>query len=218
VAVDQALAAVPGDCPFAYDQIRCLHPFTPEPLPADLEQFLAAGPPPVYLGFGSMTDPDPGATTRRFLDAIAQLGGRALISRGWARLGAGPLPAGVMAIDPVSHVSLFPRLAAVVHHGGAGTTHTAARAGVPQVIVPHVLDQFYFARCAESLGVAPPPLRRTRFDVPRLVATLRGVLDSRTLGVRARDLAARLADLGPITPNVAAILDAPSRRARKLAA
>jgi vancomycin aglycone glucosyltransferase len=214
VAVDAPLAAMPDDCPFPFDQIRCLHPFDPEPLPADLERFLAAGSPPVYLGFGSMPDPDPRTTTRRLLDALARLGCRALISRGWAGLGEGPLPAGVMAIEPVSHASLFPRLAAVVHHGGAGTTHTAARAGVPQIVVPHVLDQFYFARRAEQLGVAPPAIRRSRLDVVRLTAALRSVLETPTFAACARDLARRLAALGPVVPDVAVVLGAPRRAAR----
>jgi UDP:flavonoid glycosyltransferase YjiC (YdhE family) len=218
VAVDRALAAMPADCPVGYDQIRCLHPFEPEPLPAALEQFLAAGAPPVFLGFGSMPDPAPDATTRRVLDAIARLGCRALISRGWAGLGDGPLPAGVMAIDPVPHASLFPRLAAVVHHGGAGTTHTAARAGVPQVIVPHVLDQFYFARRVSSLGVGPSPIPRARLDATRLATTLGDVLGSRAFAACARDLARRLGDLGPTRPEASVILGAPRRRSPSLAA
>jgi UDP:flavonoid glycosyltransferase YjiC (YdhE family) len=112
-----------------------------------------------------------------------------------------------MAIDPVSHASLFPRLAAVVHHGGAGTTHTASRAGVPQIIVPHVLDQFYFARCVQSLGVAPPPIARAKLSVARLAATLRDTLESQGLSERAADLARQLADLGPVSPDASKVLD-----------
>jgi UDP:flavonoid glycosyltransferase YjiC (YdhE family) len=207
VAVDSPLAAMPADCPFAHDQIRCLHPFEPETLPADLERFLDAGPPPVHFGFGSMTDPDPATTTGRLLEAIGRLGCRALVERGWAGLGDGPLPEGVMAIDPVPHASLFPRLAAVVHHGGAGTTHTAARAGVPQIVVPHVLDQFYFARRVESLGIGPAPIPRASLNVRRLAAAVRDTLESQDLSARAADLAKRLADLGPVRPDVDRLLD-----------
>jgi UDP:flavonoid glycosyltransferase YjiC (YdhE family) len=207
VAVDRALAPMPDDCPLAHDQIRCLHPFEDEPLPDDLERFLDAGPPPVYLGFGSMTDPDPMRTTADLLATIGRLGCRALISRGWAGLGDGPLPDGVMAIDPVSHASLFPRLRAVVHHGGAGTTHTASRAGVPQIVVPHVLDQFYFARCVQTLGVAPPAIPRAKLSVARLAATLRDTLENENLSARAADLARRLADLGPVRPDAGTVLE-----------
>jgi UDP:flavonoid glycosyltransferase YjiC (YdhE family) len=206
VAVDRPLAPMPEDCPVANDQIRCLHPFEGEPLPDDLERFLDAGPPPIYFGFGSMTDPDPARTTERLLDAVTRLGCRAVISRGWAGLGDGPLPDGVMAIDPVSHASLFPRLGAVVHHGGAGTTHTASRAGVPQIVVPHVLDQFYFARRVQALGVAPPPIPRAKLGVARLVATVRDTLENQNLSARAADLARQLADLGPVSPQASAVL------------
>jgi vancomycin aglycone glucosyltransferase len=196
VAVDRHLAPVPEDCPFACDQIRCLHPLAGEPLPEKLQSFLEAGPPPVFLGFGSMTDPDPARTTRRLLGAIEQLGCRALVSRGWAGLGDGPLPEGVMAIEPVSHASLFPRLAAVVHHGGSGTTHTAARAGVPQIIIPHVLDQFYFGLRIADLGVGPPPIPRARLSIERLMETLGATLENELVSERARELAERLAELG----------------------
>jgi vancomycin aglycone glucosyltransferase len=215
VAVDRALAPMPDDCPIAYDQIRCLHPFEPGPLPDALERFLAAGPPPVYFGFGSMTDPDPVATTRRLLEAIARLGCRALVGRGWAGLGDGDLPDGVMAVGPLPHASLFPRVAAVVHHGGAGTTHTAARAGVPQVVVPHVLDQFYFARRVQALGVGPAPVPRAGFAVRRLTAAVRDTLESRALATRAADLGERLADLGPVRPDTDRLIGAsPMRRPR----
>jgi len=123
--------------------LGCLHPFEPGPLPEKLEAFLDAGEPPVYVGFGSMTDPDPAAATRVVLEAVARAGVRAVLSRGWAGLGGVPLPSEVMEIGPVSHASLFARVAAVVHHGGAGTTTTAARAGAPQILVPHILDQFH---------------------------------------------------------------------------
>jgi len=188
---------VPDDCAFAVDQIRCRHPLEGEPLPRKLEGFLESGPPPVYLGFGSMTDPDPARTTQRLLDAITRLGCRALISKGWAGIGDGALPEGVMAIGAVSHASLFPRLAAVVHHGGAGTTHAAARAGVPQVIVAHVLDQFYFARRIHDLGVGPPAIPRARLTPERLAETLRATLDNDIVHERARALRAELDALGP---------------------
>jgi UDP:flavonoid glycosyltransferase YjiC (YdhE family) len=207
VAVDAPLAPMPADCPVAHDQIRCLHPFDREPLPDDLERFLDAGAPPVYLGFGSMTDPNPTRTTGQVLEAITRLGCRAIISRAWAGLGDGDLPEGAMAVDPVSHASLFPRCSAVVHHGGAGTTHTASRAGVPQVVVPHVLDQFYFARRVQALGVAPPPIPRAKFNVARLAATVRDTLERQNLSARAADLARQLADLGPVSPPASAVLD-----------
>jgi UDP:flavonoid glycosyltransferase YjiC (YdhE family) len=192
LAADAELGASPPNCRLPVDQIPCLHPFEPDPLPAKLAAFLAAGPAPVYLGFGSMTDPDPASTTRALLEMVSRVGCRALISEGWAGLGRGALPEGVMAVGAVSHPALFRRVAAVVHHGGAGTTTTAARAGVPQVVVPHLLDQHYWAHRVQLLGVASPPLRRTRFNAERLAETLSSTLENEHLAERARELGERL--------------------------
>jgi UDP:flavonoid glycosyltransferase YjiC (YdhE family) len=172
--------------------VGCLHPFAEEPLPPKLEAFLEAGPPPVYLGFGSMTDPDPARTTRCLLQALERAGLRAVVSEGWAGLGGGALPEGVLAIGPVSHAALFRRVAAVVHHGGAGTTTTAARAGAPQILVPHVLDQFWWARRVAELGLGPPGIPRRRMNAERLCEALRSLADNDLLAERAAAFGERL--------------------------
>ncbi|MEE9609112.1 MAG: glycosyltransferase [Myxococcota bacterium] len=200
LAADAALAPRPADCDFAVEQVRGLHPQGGEALPAKLEAFLDAGPPPVYLGFGSMPDPHPAATTRAVLDAVGAVGCRAVISRGWAGLGDGPLPGNVFVTGPVSHPRLFPRVAAAVHHGGAGTTTAVARAGVPQIVVPHIADQFYWGRRVSLLGLGPPPLPRAKLTAPRLAAALAAILDNELLAERAREFGARL---------LAALEDAP---------
>jgi len=192
LAVDPSLARAPADAPFPIDQMASLHPIEGEPLPAKLESFLEAGPPPVYLGFGSMPDPDPAGTTRTLVDAVTRVGCRAVIGAGWAELGDGPLPEGVLAIEAVSHPTLFPRCAAIVHHGGAGTTTTAARAGVPQIVVPHIADQFYWARRVTQLGVSVPAMARRRLDAAGLAAALETILDNEIVTERARDLGAQL--------------------------
>jgi UDP:flavonoid glycosyltransferase YjiC (YdhE family) len=192
LAVDRELAEVPADAPVPVDQVPCLHPFEAEALPAKLEAFLEAGPPPVYLGFGSMTDPRPHETTRALLEAVAALGVRAVIARGWAGLGDGPLPGDVFVTGPVAHAALFPRTAAVVHHGGAGTTATAARAGAPQVLMPHVLDQYYWARRVERLGLGPPAVRRRDFTPARLAQAIGEAVSNEVLAERARELGERL--------------------------
>ena len=206
LAVDRSLAPAPRDCPVPVEQLRCLHPHAPGPLPAKLESFLAAGPPPVFFGFGSMPDPDPRATTRRLLAAIETLGCRAIVSEGWAGLGEGALPEGVITIGAIDHASLFPRVAAVVHHGGSGTTHTAARAGAPQLVVPHVLDQFYFARRVVELGIGLAAPRPARLDEAGLVARLGALLDNEWLASRARELADELRALGPLEPDLDRVL------------
>ncbi|MEU5263096.1 glycosyltransferase [Amycolatopsis sp. NPDC021455] len=121
------------------------------PLPDELEEFLAAGPPPVYVGFGSIT-PSPDIA-RWSVEVSRARGCRVLVSRGWAGLAVD----GCFAIGDVNHQRLFGRLAAVVHHGGAGTTQTAARVGVPQVVVPiRLADNPYWAGqvAATKVGAA----------------------------------------------------------------
>jgi vancomycin aglycone glucosyltransferase len=163
----------------------------PQPLPAEVGAFLAAGEPPVYIGFGSMVDPDPAHTTRELVAAVKAAGVRALLSKGWAGLGAESLPPEVLSIGSVWHRALLPRLRAVVHHGGAGTTHAAVRAGVPQVIVPHILDQFYWSERMHQLGVAPAPFSRKQLGARRLAEALRWCLRPEPQQ-RARELAAGL--------------------------
>jgi UDP:flavonoid glycosyltransferase YjiC (YdhE family) len=192
LAADPELAPLPEDLRERALSIGCLHPSEGSALPPKLEGFLAAGAPPVYLGFGSMTDTDPAATTRLLLRAVELAGCRALVSEGWAGLGQQPLPEGVLAIGSVSHASLFPRLAAVVHHGGAGTTTTATRAGVPQIVVPHIFDQIYWGERVAALGAGPPPIPRTQLNAERLAAALREALENEVIQERARELAGRL--------------------------
>ncbi|MGH3678521.1 MAG: glycosyltransferase, partial [Mycobacterium sp.] len=121
------------------------------PLPADLEAFLEAGTPPVYVGFSSVRAPDDAA--RVAIEAIRAQGARVLVSRGWADLALIDDRDDCFVVGEVNHQALFPRLAAVVHHGGAGTTTTAARAGAPQVVVPQIADQPYWAGRVAALGI-----------------------------------------------------------------
>ncbi|MFD0366206.1 glycosyltransferase [Nocardia sp. GCM10030253] len=121
------------------------------PLPAELEAFLDAGTPPVYIGFGSMLVHNGIAGVA--IEAIRAHNRRVLLSRGWAELAAIDDLPDCMAVGEVNHQALFTRVAAVIHHGGAGTTTTAARAGVPQVVVPQMMDQSYWARRVVGLGI-----------------------------------------------------------------
>jgi vancomycin aglycone glucosyltransferase len=121
------------------------------PLPAELEAFLDAGPPPVYVGFGSMRAPNDMA--RVAIEAIRAQGRRVLVARGWAELDLIDDRDDCFAVGEVNQQALFGRVAAVVHHGGAGTTTTATRAGAPQVVVPQWADQPYFASRVADLGV-----------------------------------------------------------------
>jgi vancomycin aglycone glucosyltransferase len=121
------------------------------PLSPDIEAFLESGEPPVYFGFGSMrAAPDLG---RVMIQSARALGRRAILSRGWAELSLGDSEPDCLAVGEVNLQALFKRVAAVVHHGGAGTTTTAALAGTPQVVVPQIYDQHYWALRVQHLGI-----------------------------------------------------------------
>jgi UDP:flavonoid glycosyltransferase YjiC (YdhE family) len=120
--------------------------------PAQLSEFLAAGEAPIYIGFGSMG----GFDSRQLLEsAVGGLAGRrALFYPGWSGVQASDLPPNIFVIGNTPHDWLLPRTAVVVHHGGSGTTHSAARAGVPSVVVPFAGDQFFWADRLRRAGVA----------------------------------------------------------------
>ncbi|MEU4194903.1 glycosyltransferase [Kribbella sp. NPDC026611] len=123
------------------------------PLPDELQSFLDAGEPPVYVGLGSMAAYAPKSTAPAAIEAIRARGRRVVVARGWAGLDAVDDADDCLVIGTVNHQALFPRMAAIVHHGGAGTTTAAARAGVPQVIVPLIADQPYWAGRVVDLGI-----------------------------------------------------------------
>jgi len=123
------------------------------PLPADLEAFLAAGPPPVYVGFGSMPLHTARDVARVAVEAVRAHGRRVLLSSGWAGLAPADDRDDCLLVGEADHQALFGRVAAVVHHGGAGTTATAARAGTPQVVIPQAADQPYWAGRVADLGI-----------------------------------------------------------------
>ena len=157
--------------------------------PDQLVDFLAAGPPPVFVGFGSMTP-----THDRLHDVVAaavkRAGVRAVVQSGWAGL----RPAGddILLVGDLPHDWLFPRTAAVVHHAGAGTTGAGLRAGVPAVPVPVLLDQPFWADRLHRLGVAPQPLPLHELTADTLTDALRSCLDRPTYRDRATELSRRV--------------------------
>jgi vancomycin aglycone glucosyltransferase len=151
LAADAALAPVPATPGMEVFQTGAWVLEDSNPLPRELEEFLVAGEPPIYVGFGSMPARD--GVSRTLIDAARAVGRRVILSRGWAELRVIDDAIDCISVGDVSHQALFPRVAAVVHHGGAGTTARAARAGVPQVVVPMFSDQFYWQSRVSSLGL-----------------------------------------------------------------
>ncbi len=162
----------------------------------ELLEFLAAGPPPVVVTFGSMLPGDPRRLTAVVLEALERVGCRAIIQQGWGGLATGSLPPSVRAVGFVPHAWLFPHAACVVHHGGAGTTAAVFRAGVPAVVVPFIADQFAWATTARELGCAGRPVyyrwltpERLARAIAQTLATPRYARSATRLGeqIRAED-------------------------------
>ena len=149
--------------------------------PPALEAFLEAGEPPVYVGFGSMAGRDPERVTRVVSEALQRAGRRGVLATGWGGLAPGGLPETVFALGSVPHDWLFPRVAAVVHHGGAGTTAAGLRAGRPTVICPFFGDQPFWGRRVHELGVGSAPVPQKKLTAERLGAALREVTTSRSI-------------------------------------
>ncbi|WP_329417551.1 glycosyltransferase [Streptomyces sp. NBC_00704] len=139
-------------------------------LPAALREFLDAGPPPVFVGLGSATVPDPRRLSAEIVRALRRAGLRGVIQRGWAGLAADGDD--MLTVDDVPHALLFPETAAVVHHCGAGTTAAGVRAGVPAVPVPIQFDEAFWAGRLVALGVAPAALPLRRLTADALTAAL----------------------------------------------
>ena len=168
VLTDQPwLAADPTLCPSKgmteLDVVQTGAWFLPDErqLPVELERFLDTGEPPVYVGFGSMSAHAPQDIARIAVEASRGHGRRVLLSRGWSELDLADYGDDCLVIGEVNQQALFPRIAAVVHHGGAGTTTAAARAGVPQVVVPLLGDQPYWASRVTALGIGTSHERPT---------------------------------------------------------
>jgi sterol 3beta-glucosyltransferase len=153
--------------------------------PAELADFLAAGDAPVYLGFGSMPSADPAALFALMVAALRRSGRRGLVSGNWRGWRPERVPDGVLVVDDVPHEWLFPRTSGVVHHGGAGTTAAAIRAGRPQFVVPHFGDQSYWGRRVDELGLGPAPVRRRDLTVEGLAASITRLGDDGALRERA---------------------------------
>jgi UDP:flavonoid glycosyltransferase YjiC (YdhE family) len=184
----------PADWPSAAEVSGYWWPARPEGWqpPPGLVDFLAAGPPPVFIGFGSMAPGQGEQLSQVIADAVTRAGVRAVVQAGWAGLtGAGEQ---ILAVGDLPHDWLFPQVAAVVHHAGAGTTGAGLRAGVPTVPVPVLADQPFWAHRLHDLGVAPEPVYFAKLTAEALSGALRECLGEPGYRERAASLARRIAD------------------------
>ena len=154
--------------------------------PAELQAFLEAGDPPVYIGFGSMAGRDPEQLAALTIEALAKSGQRGLLLTGWGGLNTSSVPDNVLVVKSAPHDWLFPRMAAVVHHGGAGTTAEGLRAGVPSVIVPFVFDQPFWGARIKALGAGPAPIPIKQLTADRLARAIQTAVTDTNMKRRAK--------------------------------
>lgn len=164
--------------------------------PRELARFLDEGPPPVYIGFGSMTGTRAHRNHALVTEAIRLTGVRAVVATGWGGIGAaadasgGPPSPNILTIEQAPHDWLFPRTAAIVHHGGPGTVGAALAAGRPQVLCPHMGDQTHWSARMRALGVAPAPLTARTLTAHGLAEAIATSVTDRRLAHRASEIAA----------------------------
>jgi sterol 3beta-glucosyltransferase len=175
--------------------------------PASLTEFLEAGEPPVYIGFGSMGSRNPEATAHLVLQAVEKAGRRAILLSGWGGLRAENVPDSVYLVDSVPHDWLFPRMAAVVHHGGAGTTAAGLRAGIPTTIVPFFGDQGFWGRRVAELGVGTAPIPRKQLTVEKLAQAIQTATTDPVMRQQAANLGAKIRKEDGIANVVAIVRD-----------
>lgn len=160
--------------------------------PQDLMDFLDDGPPPVYIGFGSMTNRKPTENIEIALEALKRSGQRGILLRGWGGVSNGEVPRDIFVLDAIPHLWLFPRMAAVVHHGGAGTTGVGLRSGVPSIVVPHFADQPFWGERVHKLGVGPRPIPRWRLTASGLAKAITRAVEDTEMRTRAAKLGEQL--------------------------
>jgi sterol 3beta-glucosyltransferase len=161
------------------------------PSPA-LVSFLDRDPPPVYVGLGSIVDHERAEMTRVVTEAMSRTGQRAILHRGWSELGDRAMAESILVVDDVPHEWLFPRCTALVHHGGAGTTASGLRAGLPAVVVPFFGDQFFWAWRVHELGAGPHWIPRKRLTAQRLAAAVHQAVHDAGMRAAARAISARI--------------------------
>jgi UDP:flavonoid glycosyltransferase YjiC (YdhE family) len=179
-------------------------PYDTRALPGDVEEFLAAGPPPVFVGLGSATVPDAEHLSAEIVRALRTAGRRGIIQQGWAGLAARG-DDDVITVGDVPHALLFPRTAAVVHHAGAGTTAAVLRAGVPTVPVPVQFDGGFWAARLVALGTAPRAVPLRHLTAASLASALHRATSDPHHRVRAQELARGLAEEDGVAPVLAAL-------------
>jgi sterol 3beta-glucosyltransferase len=163
-----------------------------ESVDPDLKSFVEADPPAVYVGFGSSVGPDPARLGAEVTQAIRRVGTRVVVATGWGGVSDLAASERILVVERVPHRWLFPRVAAVVHHGGAGTTAASLLAGRPTVVCPFQGDQHFWGAAVHRAGAGPDPLPAKKVTHERLSAALRGALQDAAMKRCATELSDRI--------------------------
>ncbi|MGA8164824.1 MAG: glycosyltransferase [Waddliaceae bacterium] len=176
-AYSRHVAPVPSDWPSALWQ---------------LQDFLVAGSPPVYVGFGSMAGSNPRRLARVVIESLQQARIRGVITAGWGGLAVDRLPETMISVDDVPHDRLFPHMAAVIHHGGAGTTAAGLRSGCPTIICPFFGDQSFWGRRVHALGAGREPIPQKQLTVKKLADAIHKVTTNTEIRQNAKVLGEKI--------------------------
>lgn len=144
--------------------------------PEDLVQFLKAGPPPVYIGFGSIVVDKPDELTKTIFGAVKRAGVRALVSKGWGGLGVGDAPEDIFLLGNCPHDWLFQYVSCVVHHGGAGTSAIGIAMGKPTIVVPFFGDQPFWGAMIYRANAGPEPVPYKNLTAENLAESIKKAL------------------------------------------
>jgi len=174
---------------------------------SELRAFLDAGDPPVYIGFGSMAGRNPRRLADIAIEALTKANQRGILATGWGGLEAYHLPENILKIDNAPHEWLFPRMAGIVHHGGAGTTGAALRAGKPMIICPFMADQPFWGECIHRLGVGPKPIPQKKLSVKKFTRALHEMTLNKTMQTRAKNIGQLIENENGIKDTVKVIED-----------
>jgi UDP:flavonoid glycosyltransferase YjiC (YdhE family) len=177
----------------------------------ELDAFLEAGPPPVYAGFGSIPIRDQIRNVSVIVEAARLSGQRAVIGKFWDKPSKFSNSDEIFFIKRYPHLKLFPNMAAVIHHGGAGTTASTAVSGVPQIIVPHYLDQYYWGNQVYQSKLGPSPIWRSKLTSRKLAAAIRECLSNERIRQNAREASGIIQQQNSLEFTVSEILGSISR-------
>jgi len=205
-ASDKEIVNVPEDLVIHATQTGYLHLHQEKGHDSPLERFLDSGPPPLYAGFGSMPKPDQARNVATIVKAARIARQRVVIAKFWDEPSEFGDAEDVFFIKGYPHLDLFPRMSAVIHHGGAGTTATTAISGVPQIIVPHILDQYYWGYHILKSGLGPRPIWRARLTSRRLASAISECLFNEQFRMKAELVSMQIRQRNSLSMTVQEIL------------